>query len=83
MFNKKKMETDLLYSEIERLKRENYKLTITVGAYKEKESEIEKLRDTYKNLVEETKRLRDIAKEELESYRDLFSEYQGYLNNLK
>ena len=40
------METDLLYSEIERLKRENYKLTITVEAYKEKESEIEKLRDT-------------------------------------
>ena len=77
------METDLLYSEIERLKREIYKLTITVEAYKEKESEIEKLRDTYKNLVEETKGLRDIAKEELESYRDLFSEYQGYLNNLK
>ena len=83
MFNKKKMETDLLYSEIERLKRENYKLTITVEAYEEKELEIEKLRDTYKNLVEETKGLRDIAKEELESYRDLFSEYQGYLNNLK
>ena len=83
MFNKKKMETDLLYSEIERLKRENYKLTITVEAYKEKESEIQKLRDTYNNLVEETKGLRDIAKEELESYRDLFSEYQGYLNNLK
>ena len=50
------METDLLYSEIERLKRENYKLKITIETYKEKE---------------------------LESYRDLFSEYQGYLNNLK
>ena len=77
------METDLLYSEIERLKRENYKLTITVEAYKEKESEIEKLRDTYKNLVEGTKGLRDIAKAELESYRSLFREYQEYLENLK
>ena len=77
------METDLLYSEIERLKRENYKLTITVEAYKEKESEIEKLRDTYKNLVDETKELRDIATSELESYRALFSEYQEYLANLK
>ena len=77
------METDLLYSEIERLKRENYKLTITVEAYSEKELEIEKLRDTYKNLVEETKGLRDIAKEELESYRALFREYQEYLENLK
>ena len=83
MFNKKKMETDLLYSEIERLKRENYKLTITVEAYNEKELEIEKLRDTYKNLVEETKGLRDIAKSELESYRALFREYQEYLENLK
>ena len=77
------METDLLYSEIERLKRENYKLTITVEAYREKELEIQKLKDTYKNLVEETKGLRDIAKAELESYRALFSEYQEYLKNLK
>ena len=83
MFNKKKIETDLLYSEIERLKRENYKLTITVEAYKEKESEIEKLRDTYKNLVEETKGHRDIAKAELKYYRSLFREYQEYLENLK
>ena len=77
------METDLLYSEIERLKKENYKLTITVEAYKEKELEIEKLRDTYKDLVDETKGLRDIAKSELESYRELFSEYQDYLNKVK
>ena len=77
------METDLLYSEIERLKKENYKLTITVEAYKGKELEIEKLRNTYKDLVDETKELRDIAKSELESYRALFREYQEYLENLK
>ena len=56
------METDLLYSEIERLKRENYKLTITVEAYKEKESEIEKLRDTYKSLVHYSENIRSIWK---------------------
>ena len=83
MLYKKKLETDLLYSEIARLKGENYKLSSALDVYSEKESEIETLRDTYQNLVNETKELRDLARSELESYRELFKEYESYLKNLK
>ena len=83
MFNKKKLETELLYKEIKRLKSENHKLSISLEVYKEKEAETEKLRDEYKKLVEETKGLRDLAKSELDSYRELFKEYETYLNRIK
>lgn len=83
MFNKKKLETELLYKEINSLKSENHKLSISLEVYKEKEAETEKLRDEYKRLVEETKGLRDLAKSELDSYRELFKEYETYLNKIK
>lgn len=83
MFNKKKLETELLYKEINSLKSENHKLSISLEVYKEKEVETEKLRDEYKKLVEETKELRDLAKSELDSYRELFKEYETYLNKIK
>ena len=83
MFNKNKLETELLYKEIKRLKGENHKLSISLEVYKEKEAETEKLRDEYKRLVEETKGLRDLAKSELDSYRELFKEYETYLKNIK
>ena len=83
MFNKNKLETELLYKEINRLKSENHKLSVSLEVYKEKEAELEKLRGEYKKLVEETKGLRDLAKSELDSYRELFKEYQTYLKNIK
>lgn len=83
MFNKKKLETELLYKEIKRLKSENHKLSISLDVYKEKEAELEKLREEHKRLVEETKGLRDLAKSELDSYRELFKEYETYLNKIK
>lgn len=79
MLRKKNMEAELLYAEIGRLKKENHRLHLQLDVYKGKEKELEKLKTEYMSLVYDTKGLKKRIKDELHSFKKLYSEYHQYL----
>lgn len=79
MLRKKNIETELLYAEIERLKKENHRLHLQLDTYKDKEKELEKLKTEYAVLIQDTKELKKRTEDELYSFNKLYSEYHQCL----
>lgn len=86
MFNKKKTETDLLYSEISRLKKQNKKIMLENKLLHEMASEFEGYQQQYQSALKEiaqikTRYLTNIK--QFENMQRLFAaEYQSFMKQL-
>lgn len=83
MFNKKKTEMDLLYSEIIRLNKQNKKLMEENKQLRGVLGEVEKYREEYKSLSNDMKRIKEQYQEKIQKFDKIQSLFVDEYNTIK
>ena len=83
MFNKSRTEKQLLYSEVERLKKMNGKLADENRRLKEGLVDIERYREKYKELVSSIGMIKNRYRDKLKTFDGMEALYRKELGRLK